>query len=375
MTATMTLERGKQKMNSTIHVAPCAIAAMAVWLAAAAGVRGQGTARLPQEDDTVGIPASILNRAEPPRVGTTASGYCRGKYLRTDAKVIARSKTMSCEIVIEKENFNQPAFRMTAMERHTVEETNVYEMLYRDFTPDDSGLNGSYSYTVVPASVWRDPPRQVVRNIIGAPLANCEVSVDAVPCMTDGDGVVRRPGGRLDLLADFDNLSMRMKNYTIAVKGYYPATFTVYRTMPQRRANDEKRLDEPPQQDLLVNYKLDFRPGNGKPEQDELECTLEIPDWSGVLASGVEIPVTVRVANRGRKATSCLLARTFSRIPGMNGRLFYFGAIPPGSSASFTRYIKPDADNLTSMAYAEIRFSDSWGIPVQKIEFKAPLVH
>ena len=59
----------------------------------------------------------------------------------------------------------------------------------------------------------------------------------------------------------------------------------------------------------------------------------------------------------------------------MNGRLFYFGAIPPGSSASFTRYIKPDADNLTSMAYAEIRFSDSWGIPVQKIEFKAPLVH
>ena len=26
-------------------------------------------------------------------------------------------------------------------------------------------------------------------------------------------------------------------------------------------------------------------------------------------------------------------------------------------------------------AYAEIRLSDSWGIPVQKIEYTAPLVH
>ncbi len=302
---------------------------------------------------------------------------CRGNFIRTDAQVIARKKSLACSIVIDNANHNQPILRINNTEIQTVSTTNVYEMRYRHFVEDNRDIGGGvYIYTLAPDEEWRDEPKQTVHTVAGVPLANEEVSIDGRICRTDRNGLVHATEGNFDLLKDFDNLSQRTHTYTIAVRGYYPISYTVYRTMPQRSADDEKRLEEPQDQDLLVKYGLNFHQSKGAPEQDDLECTLELPPDTAFFTAGVSIPVIIRVTNHGKKATSCLLARSFSRIPGINGKLFYFGAIKPGTSASFTRYINADRENLTSMAFAEFRFSDSWSIiPGKKLELKLPVIH
>lgn len=326
------------------------------------------------ERDEIGVPQSILERARPPRDNGALSGKCRGKYLRDEERVVASEKTIKTAIVIEGP-LRQPALRLVQMERQTVEITKVYEMRYRIFIPNQGQPGGSYSFNTIPGEVWRDKPKQVVRTREVEPLAMHEVSFNGRRALTDSDGIIRCLDAPLDILADFDNLSVRKVNYTIAARGFHPDNFTVYRTMPQRRDNDEKRLEEPPEQDLLVNYRLDFLYSKGQPEQEALECSYELPSAAAVVRTGERIPLTVRVVNRGKRPTSCLLARTFCRLPGINGKLFYFGAVAPGAEAKFTRYIIADSNDLAGMAFVEIRFSDSWGIPKQKLEFQLPLIH
>ena len=142
-----------------------------------------------------------------------------------------------------------------------------------------------------------------------------------------------------------------------------------------RRWEDEKLLDEPAQQDLLVCYRLNFKQSLLQPEQEGLEFSLVAEELPAVVRTGEYFPVTVKVVNNGSRQTSCLLGRTFSRLEGLNGKLFYFGAVAPGDTATFTRYLKVAPEELVNNLFLEIRFSDSWGVLKQALELNLPLIH
>ncbi|MBO7740973.1 MAG: hypothetical protein J6S21_00310 [Victivallales bacterium] len=301
---------------------------------------------------------------------------CRGKYLRTENRGVTTEKRLGCALVIEPE-YGQPALQLAMQEIRHITEVRIYELEIREFVPDDNGITCSFVSKVVSGEVWEGEKTTRTETGAGDPLANTTVTVNSIPCRTDAQGLVRIQDGRtLDLLAMLDNLSQRTAKLVIATAGVKlpQLEYTVYRTMPQRSEQDEKRLEEPQEQDVLVAAQLDFALSRMKPEQEKLVCTASVAGDT-LKNTGVPFPVTVTVENQGAVPTSCLLGRSFSRIPGLNGKLFYFGAIPPGGKRSFTRWMCVDRESAANSAFLEIRFSDSWSIPDKKIPIKLTVLH
>ena len=106
-----------------------------------------------------------------------------------------------------------------------------------------------------------------------------------------------------------------------------------------------------------------------------MEFSLESDAIPAVVRIGECFPLTIKVTNNGSRQTSCLLGRSFSRLDGLNGKLFYFGAVAPGDTARFTRYFKVSPEELVNHLFMEIRFSDSWGILKQTLQLDLPLIH
>lgn len=322
----------------------------------------------------VGIGEELLRRQ--PKPNALEADTCRGKYLRTETRNTRVSSQLGCALVVAGE-YRQPALRLALKEIREITEVRIYELELREFVPDDNGVTGSFVNTVVSDQVWEGEKNTRTETRPGRVLANATVTVNGTPCRTDEQGIVLdRNGNILDLLSMLDNLSNRTAKLSIKVASVQlpPLEYTIFRTMPQRSTHDEKRLEEPPEQDVLIASGLDFTLSKFQPEQEKLICTAHCGTES-VKTAGIPFPVSVTVENQGSAATSCLLGRSFSRIPGLNGKLFYFGAVPPGEKRTFTRWMTVDADTAVNDVFLEIRFSDSWSIPDKKIPINLTVIH
>lgn len=309
---------------------------------------------------------------------------CRGNYLRTDIRDKKVRYEMVPSLVIDGAD-RQPVL---VLRRHrVVEQTEVrlYETMMRFFVRDKDGA-GYFDYKRVQDEVWEGEKNVRIIPEEDGVLANMRVQIDdmsghEIACHTDAQGRLAPDKGWLDLLEPFDDLSCRTKDYFIQCIGISDDAkkldgrlFRLYRTMPQRKAFDEKRLQEPPEQDLLCVYGLDFQPSQLKPEQDALVCTVAFPENFAYATAGKPLPIRVRVQNNGDYQTSCLIGRLFSRVQGVDGKLFYFGAVKPGESVEFTRFVTVPVDLRTGKVYAELRFSDSWDAPKLSVPIKFTVV-
>ncbi len=309
---------------------------------------------------------------------------CRGNYLRTDIRDKKVRYEMVPALVVESAD-RQPVL---VLRRHrVVEQTEVrlYETMMRFFVRDKDGT-GYFDYKRVQDELWEGEKNVRVIPEEDGFIANAHVLVDdmnghEIACHTDAQGCLLPDKGRLDLLEPFDDLSCRTRDYFIQCLGTEDdgkkldgLLYRLYRTMPQRKTFDEKRLQEPPEQDILCVYGLDFQPSPLKPEQNALVCNVAFPENFAYAVAGRPFPIRVRVQNNGGYQTSCLIGRLFSRIQGVDGKLFYFGAIKPGESVEFTRYVTAPADLRTGKVYAELRFSDSWDAPKLSVPIKFTVV-
>lgn len=317
---------------------------------------------------------AVLQMSQPSRGKYDSSNKCRGSFLRTEVMKVESRNLLVVKLTVV-EATQQPTFRLSVQEEQDITEVRVYETLARDFVSSKNNGEGAYEYHLLPGEyTYGETGVRTVKSPL-KPLANSPVRINAVGFVTDGDGVVQNLNTRLPILDTLDSLERRTMDFVVEVPDMPMQVFTVYRTMPQRRDYDEKLLDEPAQQDVLRCYHLDFRQSLVQPEQEGLECSFEPDRIPSLVRAGEWFPITVQVANRGKRQTSCLLARTFSRIPDLNGRLFYFGAIAPGATARFTRYFKIATEEMVNHAFVEIRFSDSWGILKQRLPLDLSFVH
>ncbi len=127
---------------------------------------------------------------------------------------------------------------------------------------------------------------------------------------------------------------------------------------------DERNLEKPLNNDILVAFNRDFTKKRQSPERERL--AVEIAGIPESVEPGQRLNVTVRVKNNGNRATNCLLGRSFSGQDWLAGRLFYFGNIEPGQTQEFTRSVAVPGDYDVDRAFMAIAFQDSWG-PVQEI--------
>ncbi len=329
------------------------------------------------DDDAIGISPAVLERLTPANQRRDdlpdRSSRCRGAYLRTETR--GRKSTYQLMAALSTENDNaQLTIQLDRQEIQTITEVRLYETLLRTFIPGETEDQGTYDYKRLDGEIWEGESNQRTITLPAGPLVSTKVLLNGVELSTDRTGLVQDPDCRLDLLAPFDDLSTRSIPLEIKAQGYDPLHLTLTRTMPRRRPNDERQLDEDEAGEVLLAYGLDFQLSRGKPEQNALICRVRFPKECVLLEAGKPVPVTVEVENPGSTQTSCLIARTFSRMEGLDGKLFYFGAIPPGGRRAFTRMITIPATEKASRAMAEIRFSDSWSIPPQVLKIDLPLV-
>ena len=345
-----------------------------LWMLMASGIAAE-----PQAVDTalgnVGLSDETMWQiSQPTRATVENANKCRGSFLRTMEKKV---ETKTCLVVnlMVVEDTQQPTFQLLLQEEKEITEVRVYETLLRNYVANANNGQGAYEYRLLPGEYTYGEESVHVLKMPMKPLKNSPVKINGTIYATDNDGCVRDPEMKLNVLDALDGLERRTMDFIVEVPELPMQVFTIYRTMPQRRDYDEKLLDEPSRQDILVCYGLDFKQSLLQPEQDGLEFAFEpnrIPD---LVRTGEFFPVTIQVVNHGTRQTSCLLGRSFSRIPGLNGKLFYFGAVAPGATARFTRYFKIAPEERVNHAFVEIRFSDSWGILKQHLPLDFRFVH
>lgn len=333
----------------------------------------------PAENDGIGLSPEVMQKLLQgvnfrDQTGTARITRVKGTYLRTEVRNSSSEYTLRAEIQVTGDN-RQPAFVLKKVEHKTLTEVRIYEALLRIFTPGKDENHGTYDYERLDGETWEGESNQRIVTQDAGPLADTDVMINSVLLKTDSNGVVNDTENVLDLLGKFDDLSTRQFDFILDVPGFEPIEISLRRTMPQRRLSDEMRIEEDEKYELLLVYGLDFALSKKKPEQEALQCTATLPKDFAFATAGKFFPLTVTVKNSGETQTSCLIARSFSRIPGLNGKLFYFGAIQPGETKSFTRLLSVDESEKTNSAALEIRFSDSWSIPKQRIPLRFPLIH
>ncbi|MBR4519540.1 MAG: hypothetical protein IKO65_11125 [Victivallales bacterium] len=324
--------------------------------------------------DDIGISeGTAWQLSQPTRESVDRANKVRGSYVRTEVRSTETSQVLDVRLAVTTDD-RQPSFMLSLQEEQTITEVRVYETLLRTTVGNDGGRS-NYEYHVMPGEYTYGEESVRTQTMPPVPLANAQVTVNGQSYATDENGVVLDPDHRLGILDAMDALDRRTMEFVIEVQGKPAKTYSVFRTMPQRRDFDEKLLDEPAQQDILVCYRLNFKQSLLQPEQEGLEFSLESDAIPAVVRTGECFPLTIKVTNNGSRQTSCLLGRSFSRLDGLNGKLFYFGAVAPGDTARFTRYFKVSPEELVNHLFMEIRFSDSWGILKQTLQLDLPLIH
>ena len=311
--------------------------------------------------------------SQPTREVVEHANKVRGSYLRTEVRSTNSTALLEVRLTVATPD-RQPSFLLSVQTEQTITEVRVYETLLRSIVGNDGGRD-NYEYHVVPGEFTYGEAAVRTELLPPVPLPNAKVTINAKEYQTDADGIVLDPNHQLRILDALDALDRRTMDFVIEVPDMPAKNYSVFRTMPQRRDFDEKLLDEPSQQDLLVCYRLNFKQSLLQPEQEGLQFELETAALPAFVKAGEYFPVTVKVTNNGSRQTSCLLGRSFSRLNGVNGKLFYFGAIAPGDTARFTRYFKAAPEELVNQLFLEIRFSDSWGILKQTLPLNLPLIH
>lgn len=293
------------------------------------------------------------------------SELVRGAYVRQDIVKTERSESFVCTL----SGVACPSLSFfLAREVTTVyHEVNMYQAMRREPVGKNADGDLEYDLVVVPGKFLEgERNRRVETRVIG-PLVNESLLVNGKEMRTDDFGAITDEGD-LGILAVFDNLKVFNYNVKFEHKVLGIKEITVYRSIPRRQSADERNLDEPLKNDILVAFNRDFTKKREQPERENLEVVIE--DMPEKLMPGQRLKLTVKVINHGDRETNCLLARTFSRQSWLDGRLLYLGNIEPGKSQEFTRIFEVPENLVADRAFVEIAFQDSWGPLPEMAQFR-----
>lgn len=298
----------------------------------------------------------------------------RGNFLRTEIRKTEKREQYVCALKPGADFF--PCLQFKRQFHFIYHEVRIYEMLERiNLDGDDNTpkTTGSYQFRLLPGEFWEGESN--TRNEIKESgfFANETFLINGKALQTDEQGIISANAkSRLDILEFFDNLNKRQLDLDIEHVLLGNRKLSIYRTMPRRPKTDEKTLEEDVLNDLLVAFNLDFYQRTSEPERQKLKVeyffnTLDIQP-------GEFFTIIIKITNEGTRETSCLLGRTFSRESWLNGKLFYFGAIAPGNTQTFSRTFQPDQTLKVEHCFAALAFSDSWGeLPRHQLNLKIPV--
>ena len=201
------------------------------------------------------------------------------------------------------------------------------------------------------------------------PFANETFRIDGIDCTTDKDGRVVDAHQRL--LAPFDQLAHNSSEITVIHAAMGEKKIVITRDLLKKPTAIQKAVaeDAPPAYDVLESLGLDFTQlrQNGK---EGLVISYKVPES---VKAGETVKITIDIANHGTQPIGTVLIRAFSREPWLNGKMFYFGNIAPGTKASFTREAVVPDDKRTEVSHVAFAEWNLLGNQPEKTQtFKIP---
>ena len=279
----------------------------------------------------------------------------RGAFVRRDLEKTERVETFVCHL----SGVACPSLTFVLERQVTTvyHEVNLYQAMRRK--PTAQTADGNIEYTLVIENgrlIEGERNRRVEVRTVG-PLADEPVCVNGISLKTNDMGIVV-DNGEIGLLDHFDNLRVLTATVAFEHETLGRQELVLYRSIPRRNQRDERNLDKPMNNDILVAFGRDFTKKRQKPEREHL--AVEVSGLPERVEPGQRLRLTVTVRNHGDRPTNCLLGRSFSGQDWLTGRLFYFGNIEPGKSQEFTRQVIVPKDYPVDRAFVTIAFQDSW---------------
>jgi hypothetical protein len=140
------------------------------------------------------------------------------------------------------------------------------------------------------------------------------------------------------ILEHFDTLANTPLEITASLPDGKPQSLTLTRQLLRQPKGQAviPDISTKPAADILETLGLDFT-REITPSGAEISIEADCPETAE--AEGYQ-GITLSVKNEGDKDVRNLFGCIFSSEPTLNGKLFYFGRIAPGKSASFSRVLQ-----------------------------------
>lgn len=277
----------------------------------------------------------------------------RGKYIRTEIRHTDHTPSFDFKITASTGSFSKISFKKTDVMTH--HEVRLYEVLL-EIVKENQGEGitprGTVEYILVPGETYEGEKSTRQEIADNGPLANETIQLNGKNITTDANGLFIDTSQRI--LELFDNLSLRSIKLTAKHASLGTKSIEVTRNLIKRQPVNLPGKPRDYSVDLLTAFGQDY-------------TQLRTSDINGLKVKAVfpnnakpgdTIPVTIEADNKGPKPVCNLIARSFSSIPEVNGKTFYFGSIQPGKQASFSRLFRIP-DNAQGPLYATIAF---WSI-------------
>jgi hypothetical protein len=283
-----------------------------------------------------------------------ASAKYRGKQLRNEVRKTTVKSTFTCRLAKDTAPYIVLEFREQRELTHS--EVTVYQAMQEIVKEQVDGIDIVKEFAPIPGETIDGEETERIEIQVGAPLANEALVIQGRNYITDATGsLVDR---EQQLLALFDPLNTRSFELAIAHATLGEQRITLTRDLISRQTPPSPSSSSAPQFDILEAFGLNFVQ-QMQAGREGLKVQLSV---KGVIAAGGRIDLLIEVENTGAKPVSNLLARSFSRHPWLNGKLFYFGLLPSNSQASFTRHVHIPADaDCSQLAYLSVAFWDILG--------------
>ncbi len=260
----------------------------------------------------------------------------RGKYLRTEIRDVTIAKDFQFQPIPEAGSFL--AFRFQEVQTRSYQEVRLYEVVEEVAKfQEGEGITpqGMIEYVPVPGKVAEGEIIPHEESVVTGPLKNQKLLLLGKEITTDDQGIWI--DATQEILSRFDNLGTTSLEVTATLPNGNGHAFHLTRfLLKQREEQPLPGVQKPLTVDILEALGMDFS-REITPSSNEISATVEFPETA---EAGSFHPVTVTVKNEGSKPVLNLFGCIFSSIPSLNGKLFYFGKLPPAESLSFSRVLQ-----------------------------------
>ena len=276
----------------------------------------------------------------------------RGRLIKTET--LRHEDTTSFDVVLDQRpNSPVPFFKVYRLINRTFHQINVYETVLEPVrerrAADEPFLQDTSAPIVVPNEFIRANPSTRTEALFDGPFPNETFNINGIRLTTDEQGCV--PDAAQTLFALLDDLNTNVAEVAVShpVHGTRVFTFTRLILRPAQQETPAYRQRDPKATlDILEALGIDFS-SDGRPGRTTLDISCSLPEN---VAPGDLITLRADVTNTGNATAGNVILCSFSREPWLDSKLFYIGNLAPGQTRSFSRTLRVENGNATTIAGA-----------------------